>query len=441
MLKRLILTVAMLAQNAFALDSVLISKNRDIELNRLIRGEQPTLWLSADKLTRVTTDSVGRISALASNYGSISFTQGTDANKPILSRSDQVENLIAYSGDFTNAVWDITTRPVTFSAPTITASATANMHYLQGTSGSRQLAVAGMVYRAIFDVEYGNHPYIMLLEGGDAAFHGVSINLSNNTVHQTINASNVAITTVSGSRKTVAFDFTRTNGGAGSFLNPIIAFADTSARTSPPSYTPAGTETVKAYSIQIQRSSMQPSYVATTTAPVHGGVVGRRSLTFDGSNDRMTSVSALSAILAAGAVDGFLVFTTNTPAVYQTTLTDTGTMIGPDIDDIASTFIWYNWDGPGYDAADTAVTLAAQRPYVAAFRHSGGNIYASVNNSVEVSAASGDTTTLTGTLLLGYEGVGSYFNGHILEVITFNRTLPVAVREQIIQGLREKWGA
>jgi hypothetical protein len=174
-----------------------------------------------------------------------------------------------------------------------------------------------------------------------------------------------------------------------------------------------------------------------------GYINGRSAVHFDGVNDRLTAPgTTLAGIINAGAGVVFIVArrTGNSPT-YSHLFTDSnGVMIlahrtSPRIEGV-------NDDG----AADT-VTLAGaptNDAYIQTWRHAGGNIYIGLNDTRDaalVSAASGNSTPLTGTLVLGAEGSPSirWFPGDIAELFVFNADLTEADRMNIESFLSNEY--
>jgi hypothetical protein len=291
----------------------------------------------------------------------------------------------------------------------------------------------GVSYRLTVDIEKGTHQYISIGDLGDFAWHTAVLDINAGTLGTTLNATSSVVANGT-DRYLFSIDYTRTNGGA---LNPIICFVAASTTTQCASFTAAGTETVKVYSAQIRRTSTQPTYVATTAAPVYGSFTGRRGLVFDGSSDRMGSTSLFSDI-----------WTNSVKEVFAVAVPGESSMVNANILTTASHYAaieigtaypaLYNYDGSGDRAEDTAYSRGT--PYVLHGRHAGGSIYYSKDNGVEISASSGNTTNTTDTLSLGARSASEYWTGDILEVVTFNRTLQPSVRDRIISGLRIKHG-
>lgn len=81
----------------------------------------------------------------------------------------------------------------------------------------------------------------------------------------------------------------------------------------------------------------------------------------------------------------------------------------------------YNWDGSD-DNVSAAIVLGTA--FVAHFRHDTGNLVLSKDGGAETSAASGNTTGLTGVFIIGARDASNlFFNGDICEVLVYNVVL------------------
>lgn len=90
----------------------------------------------------------------------------------------------------------------------------------------------------------------------------------------------------------------------------------------------------------------------------------------------------------------------------------------------------YNWDG---NADSASITQSPGVPVVVAYRHDGGNVLIRVNAGTEASAASGNTSTLTGRIQIGQgPNVGNPFDCWFFEFICFN-SVPTAERRMSIE--------
>lgn len=155
----------------------------------------------------------------------------------------------------------------------------------------------------------------------------------------------------------------------------------------------------------------------------------------------------LSDFIAAGA--GWIVISfigstidTNSATVYlnEGLVCDTGQFMGLFLKTGDAIHV-YNWDG-SVDTTSTAVTEGAA--YVAEWRHEGGNVYCRLNGSTEVSAASGNTTTLTGLLRIGAGptagGSTHALDGMIFEMAAYSTVPAVGTRDAIVADFMDHLG-
>lgn len=171
------------------------------------------------------------------------------------------------------------------------------------------------------------------------------------------------------------------------------------------------------------------NYVSTLTArPAYTAVdatfANRSTLTWDGSNDVMTG-PALSSLITVSDFTIFIVFSvvsisTNTANFEQNValFADSGGLLNVYLRSTPTAGV-YNWDG-NRDTGTAAISL--NTPTILTARHSGGNLGFRVNGGSEVTAASGNTTSLTGTTVLGRRGdaAAAFLNGKIAEMCILN---------------------
>ena len=162
----------------------------------------------------------------------------------------------------------------------------------------------------------------------------------------------------------------------------------------------------------------------------------RQCLDFDGSNDRLVlqnrsvdSGQLVSVLFNAGAKTALISFRCESlPAssgTFQPLMADNSGNFwwGIYIYNNAGTvqLLFQNHDG-NYDSLFHG-TIAANTNYVATVRHDGTNTYASLNSATEDSLASGNTSNMTGGVLLGGGSSAAVLNGRIGEVVTYNAAL------------------
>lgn len=156
---------------------------------------------------------------------------------------------------------------------------------------------------------------------------------------------------------------------------------------------------------------------------------GHSVLRFDGSNDCLQS-TAMSNLIANSASSFFAVLcptaaATNNANTYQNTamIGESGQVWGAFLKSAPAVHA-YNWDGSD-DKVSKAITLSTA--FVLHWRHDAGNLVIAKDGGAETSAASGNTTTLTGTFTLGARDATNLFmTGDICEVFGYNVALGAA---------------
>lgn len=103
----------------------------------------------------------------------------------------------------------------------------------------------------------------------------------------------------------------------------------------------------------------------------------------------------------------------------------------------------YNWDGNN-DNVTTSVTEGT--PYVFEWRHDSGTLYLRVNGGTEVSVASGNTSTLTGTMKVGNNRNASptdtgCFDGKVFEWVMFDTVPSLGQRDNLVANMKAWIGA
>jgi len=411
------------AQRRVATCGPMCSQSR---LDTYIIAHGPTLFHDPNNLQYVTYDSSNRVSVIASRVGAITFTQSTDANKPILSRPDRVENLLKDSGDLSAATY--TGSGSTFSGNTLTSTATTTYHARYNDTGNRPFSASGFSWRIRVEFEYTNAANIGVFES-TGNWDGVSFNAQTCAYqNKTASVSSYSLTPSAG-RCILEFVFTQADVATG--VIPYICINSTASLTGCESYLAAGTETVKIHSAQIQRSSMQSTYIATTTAPVYGSLTGRRMLTFDGSTKALSSASLASALFTASTKEYFQVAALDTNSGSQTVMRSASGYFY--IQTSSGSIYSFNYDGTT-DSAGAAFTVGA--PFVFYGRHESGTLYGAVNRGAAGSNASGDTSNINTALFYGSSNAtgSTSVNGQLGPIIAFSRILPQAVRDTIGRG-------
>jgi len=172
------------------------------------------------------------------------------------------------------------------------------------------------------------------------------------------------------------------------------------------------------------------------------GVLGFEVVGSISGESGLISTGALSTFIAnnAGYVIASVSFTNITGSnasiwLNDTVWTDNGSFVGV-FGKATETINAYNWDGN----ADTASLSANHNvPLVVEWRHESGTLGLRLNLGTEQTAASGNTSTMTGTFrVLGNNGNTS---AKIFELATFNSVPSNGVRDQIALNFMRHVGA
>lgn len=173
-----------------------------------------------------------------------------------------------------------------------------------------------------------------------------------------------------------------------------------------------------------------------------GGSNNRVCGDFDGTNDGLASTGfALSTFISASS--GYMIasividsFPTNSASSFNNSvvLLDTGKFAGMTVRS-GNIFYAYNWDG-NEDKAQGTTNVSTS--YVVEWRHESGTLYQRVNGAGETSVASGNTSTLTGTLDMGGLAGNQPFDGRICEALTFS-SIPAQSNRDILAANMLSW--
>lgn len=403
----------------------------------IIKGHSPTLLLVATE--GVSKDTNGKVSSWKDLASGIEFVQATAANKPFLSKLDEYrENLCLQSEDFATT-WNVAGEPVSVSAnstaspvdglqtaDTITATIGSNKHTTYQVIAGM---VAGESYRASVYVKAGTYQYLHFSDGGDAAWHSVAVDLSDGSSGSTGIVSKEVTSVGSGWYK-VSLVFTRTNAGNAAIR---VGFeTDTTTTGAPPTWEAAGTETIIAWGVQLERFTANGDYVKTTTAPRHEGVSGLPVLDFDGVGDVLSSSITLGSLIANNASTIFIVAQTDTITSNDVLFSDASAYMWAGQRATGNTFEFWNYDG---NNDVTAITNVANELAIFQMQHGGDKIYLSRNGVAATQASSGNTSNVTAAMNIG-KATADGWDGKVFAIITFNTVLDEADRTEVYNALR-----
>lgn len=191
----------------------------------------------------------------------------------------------------------------------------------------------------------------------------------------------------------------------------------------------------------------QPQIVAS--GALVSGLNAHALLDFDGTSDHLTCSATLADLLSASAGTVFAVYLPDTingtfaaPYLDEAIWCETGGFAGLHLYNIASQGLAYNWDGN----ADTAAgTITAGQGTVQVWCHRSGNIECYTRSSTPATAASGDTTTLTGTMRVGRNFGSVYYDGKLAALVFYNTALASSTLTTFGRDLAQAhgmaWGA
>lgn len=317
-----------------------------------------------DATANLTYDSQNRISQVTdSSNGGNNATQSTDANKPVLTRSDNQENLYLQSEDL-STTWTKTRCNVTANAVAdpITGGTTIDKLY-----DDASLSNSHLIYQTQ-DVIINRTYRISAI--AKSAGRDISIRFDNTGFTASsfahFNLSTGAVTSVSGGASAQISPL----GNGWYFIEAYATCIATSSAIAMAFYlaSPAGTTTYTgdgASGVYLGRCQLQDveadrTYVASTTYQQHRGINGQKAAFFDGVNDYFLANGLTSTV--SGDDKAYTLFA----VVKQNKLTATQTFFGlgnsatatPGQQIAADTSINFNWRR-GDSAAAVQINSAA----------------------------------------------------------------------------------
>jgi len=381
--------------------------------------------------TKVTADAQLRVSAMADSLGLIAnYTQATNANKMLWSRSDNKENRLLNSNDAENAFRaTIDTNNMEISPPASLSGATvnkitedstaSNSHGYTKANSSLQV-IAGKIERFVIFVKRTAGTRTFYLNTN--APLGSAIVKWNPETGALISATGTSVVASAGVVQPdgwVRCEFEVT-GQSTSAAGTLVVGLATSAGTT--SYSGDGTSFLYFAAHVYQDVNTDPTYLPTTDHPQYAGVNGRRWLVLNGAQ-AMNSTSTCANIYAAGAK---LVYIPLVSWLFSATtyniLGSSGGVRG-NIRTISTGFRFSEAD-PSTRIANSPVATVNQLMIVRGV-HSGGFLTVGIDtgagfvDGTPVACTNG--TDLTQTLLLGATSDGFY--GKLGGIFTANTGL------------------
>lgn len=409
-----------------------------------------TAWYDATR--DVTTDSNGRVSSWTDLSGNTRhLVQATEANKPVLSRGDNKENLLSYSEDFSAADWDRTSHgTITVATGSTTApdgEATGNKFTAPNSAGqkgvfrvtpsSSQITLDDSVnLRFSVYLKRSNHDHVWVGNLGAGANYGAAVNINAGTVVGTTGLYEAPTLTSVGNgwyRILMRFALNTTAHGA-----QVGVWFNDGTIAAPVSQLWAGTEEIYVWGAQAQIVDRDTDYVATGAVRKPGGINGLRGIHYNGVANALASPLVLSNFVTASTKCFFIVFRGQIVGdVIRTLLGDSFGYIRLGIQ-TNGTVRYSNYDVTD-DEVFTSAISAATTYYITA-RHASGSIGQKLRGEAESTTASADTGSMGGVFQVGATG-GYFFSGHICELIVSNSALSSDDRATVESYLESKWSA
>lgn len=348
------------------------------------------------------------------------WTQTTLSKRPFLTRNDNFENRVKQNTDFSNAAWDKTTYPCSFSAPDVTATASAARHGVVYADADEVRAdnVAEKVLEVA--VEYNNNQYVWIGEANDSSWRGAIFDIQNGSVANTYNCTaSIAARTGGGYYCKVTYTATAIT----TYHKVGIWFSNTSSSSSPPSYTPAGTEKFKLYGVWFRDSAADSERIDTVTGPQFRGINGRQGLKFLGAQylEAILNGGGFGDVASGDAQITYVVVRPDKVSANAGLITDSSDRVQIRIKSTGK-FEFTHDDGSPDSVESTSIT--AGNIYIVRIRVDGLNASISVNSGsgfgAEVQIASGNTALFASNLTVGANSAetGDYLFGTIGTIVT-----------------------
>jgi len=154
-------------------------------------------------------------------------------------------------------------------------------------------------------------------------------------------------------------------------------------------------------------------------------------MSFDGVDDFMQNAVTLPSLISVS--DGLVVavvrvasITTDSssPISNNPVFGDNGGYVGAGLRSTGPNVEAFSFNGSNYGTKPTA-GFSTGAVHVVMWRHTGGNLYVSVDGGTEASAAAGNTSNYTGvSMLLGKNAGASFAAIKLAEIVTWNATMP-----------------
>jgi len=412
----------------------------------------PTAWFDPNRGVTTSSGAVSQWNDLSGN--NYHATQGTAANRPLLSRADTNENLVLYSESFANAYWAKGNTTLVASGETDPFGGTASFLFYPTTTGSSRSVYAneistkvhkpviGVEYETKFTVKAAGMSWCLVYNnsGSKLAWFNLSTG-AKGTVEVGVIAD---IVSLGNGWYDVSVRFTATSTLFYCYLGICDADSTHTATTS-------STNGILVYRAQFRSAASSSTYIATTTYPQYAGINGNRALVFDGTNDYLSANSVASIVTGTDkaftmitVVKSFLTTSSAQFATFGSTASLTPLIWNGQTFSANSKISYERRDDAGLDKSTTSSDTALSSITIISTVSSGTavNIYA--NGSNVISAFNEDVAAMTLNMFtIGAAGRMTTFaqnwSGYICEQIIFNSALSVSDRQAIEAYLTTKY--
>lgn len=411
------------------------------------------LWL--DSSSGVTADSSGNVSAWADRSTSaLSAAQSTAANKPVLTRGDNLGNFLTYSEAFDNAIWVKTNTTVTADSDysvldsalvvdSFLESAAAGFHVMSQSTPA--WIIKSKSYRFSFYASPKGRDRVRVSLGG-TAFTSVPVALFNVSTGLVESSSNCTATIASAGTSLGGNIYYRCTITMNADLDGVGALELGLHDGASNNYTGTAGLGVYLFGAHFSETVDSTTYLKTTTAAMMSGVDGFPSLFFnDNASAKFLDLGNPSALQITGDITVFAVVNqqrgTDGAKDYHIYDNFTSTASGSLMKVVGSNLKpFYGTAQAGANTTLTATTaLTSGTAKVLTFTKSGttGTIYQ--NGSSDGSGTVNNPVVPTANTTLSKNNTSLAFVGKICEILVFNVALSGTDRAIVEAYLKAKY--
>jgi hypothetical protein len=286
------------------------SRSGNSSPDSVILNASPTAWYDPTQTQTVTTVD-GLVSQITDATGNgNTASQGTAANRPLLSGASMLENRVKSSEA---EVTDWVLEKATFTGNTITSPNGYVMRELKedNTAGEHRVyqttfvtAVSGLAckYGCLVKRGVGTRDLRVFALGAFGTVPAVIFNLTTGAIRSESGGASGYIEDLGD-----GIFFVKVLASTNSTSAPVLYFQLTNGATT--SYTGDDTSSLYIGERKLQVATASDTYTPTTTSPIIAGLQGNRGMVFDGSND---SLGTSLAVNPTGGMWGVAVVRGNT---------------------------------------------------------------------------------------------------------------------------------